>query len=280
MGFSSVDDLVSEITGGKSRKAFFQKVSVNSGAGTAGRFYDLFLATGMPAAGAYSGAAGSWNSLTSASAGAMDIGSNVTPDTRHITAVGAMTTAATGIGGIWVLDYLGYHPSMVVTGTASTISAPTLPRYATGDGVQVMIVTQTAIGAATPSLTFTYTNQAGTTGRVATAVTAIANSAPTTQLWGTSGPFLPLAAGDTGVRALQSYTLATGTTGTVAAVYVKPLAFIPVPVVNVMSERDMLFQLANLPQVQDGACLGLMVQAGGALAASSAFQGYVDLAWG
>lgn len=280
MGFASVDDLVSEITSGKTYKGLYQKLSPNGAAGVAGRFYDMWLGAGIGGAGAYSGAAGSWNQMTSANSGAIQLGGAVSPDTKHITAVGAMTTAATGVGGLWLVDYLAYQPACVVTGTATTLSTGALPRYANGDGVQVMVSTQTALGAATPTLTLTYTDAAGNTGNVATGVTSLANSAPIGQLWGTQGPWLPLAAGDTGVRAVTSYTLATGTTGTVAFVYVKPLAFLPLPVVNVASERDMLYQIGSLPQVQDGACLGFVLHAGGALAASSAFQGYVDVAWG
>jgi hypothetical protein len=280
MSFSSVDDLVAEITAGKSIIAPFQKIIPNGATGVAGRYYDTWLGAGSTGTGVYSGAAGSWNQMTSASAGALPLNAAVNPDTRHLTAIGAMTTAATAIGGLWLCDYLAYQPSCVITGAPTALTTGALPRYATGDGVQVMVVTQTAAGAATPSLTLTYTDQGGTAGNVATAVTSIANSAPVAQLWGVQGPFLPLATGDTGVRSVASYSLATGTTGTVAFVYVKPLAFIPMPIVNIFSERDMLYQLANLPQIQDGACLGFIHQAAGALATASAINGYIQYAWG
>lgn len=280
MGFSSLDDLLSEMTAGKTFKSLYQKLSPNGGTGAAGRFYDLWLGAGITGTGTYSGAAGTFNTMSSANVGAMPLNANVSPDTRHITAVGAMTTSTTGMGGLWLVDYLAYHPAMVVTGTATTPVAGTLPRYATGEGVQVMVVTQTAIGAATPSLTLTYTDQAGNTGNVATAVTSLANSAPIAQLWGAQGPWLPLAAGDTGVRQVTSYTIATPTTGTVAFVYVKPLAFIPLPVANIASERDMLYQIGSLPRVYDGACLGFVQHAAAAITTASPFQGYVDLAWG
>lgn len=280
MGFSSLDDLLSEMTAGKTYKSLYQKVIPNGATGTAGRFYDSWLGVGNTGTGLYSGTAGTWNTMDRTRAGAMPMNADVTPDTRHITAIGGMTTSTTGIGGLWLVDYLAYQPSCVVTGASTTLATGALPRYASGDGVQVMVVTQTAIGAATPTLTLTYTDQGGTTGNVATGVTSIANSAPVAQLWGTQGPWLPLASGDTGVRAVTSYANASGSTGTVAFVYVKPLAFLPLPVVNIASERDMLYQIGSLPQVQDGACLGFVLHAAGALATGSAIQGYVDFAWG
>ena len=46
-----------------------------------------------------------------------------------------------------------------------------------------------------------------------------------------------------------------------------------------MSERDLMYQLPSLPQVQDGAYLGWLYYAGAATAASTNVSGYIDVAW-
>jgi hypothetical protein len=89
-----------------------------------------------------------------------------------------------------------------------------------------------------------------------------------------------LAAGDSGIRSVQSYTLATGTTGTASLLLCKPLATIPVLAVNTASERDLVYQLPSLPKVEDGACLGFLVQVGGALVTGGILMGTVDTAHG
>jgi hypothetical protein len=179
-------------------------------------------------------------------------------------------------------DFLLMYPSLVVTGAPTTLTNGVgLPRYTDGAGVQAVVTVNSALGAAAPALTFTYTDQGGTGSNVATAHTAPVASAPLSTCFLTDGsPFMRLAAGDSGVRSVQSYTLATGTTGTVSMLLCKPLATIPLLAINTASERDLAFQLPSLPQVVDGACLGFLVQVGGALITGGILMGTVDTAHG
>jgi hypothetical protein len=283
MGFSSVDDLVNEISAnGKTSKLMYQKTSVNGAASAAGRWHECFTWAGFPVAGVLTGTAGTAFSMDSTRSGSLGIGANVSPDTRHILNASVFSPTATMLPATFILcDFLVTYPSLVVTGTASTLTPTALPRYTNGDGVMGIVSVQSALGAASPALTFTYTDQAGNAGNVAAAITAPAVSAPLSTLFQVDGsPFIRLAAGDTGIRSVQSYTIATGTTGAVSLSLVKPLATIPVLAINTASERDFLYQLPSLPQIQDGACLGWIVQVGGALVTGGTFQGLSDLGWG
>jgi hypothetical protein len=284
MGFQSIDDFINETTtNGKTAKAYFQKTSNNGAASSAGRWHDTLQWAGLPGAMTLTGTAGTAFQLSSSTAGSLPLGGgNVSPDTRHLVKQWITSPTATAVPATLILcDFLVCYPSLVVTGTATTLTPAALPRYTDGAGVMGVVTTVAALGAASPALTFTYTNQAGTGSRVAAAHTAPGNSAPLSTNFLTDGsPFIRLAAGDTGIRSVQSYTLASGTTGTVSLLLCRPLEEIPLLAINTASMMDYVFQSPSLPQIQDGACLGYLVQVGGALITGGIIQGSVQTGWG
>jgi hypothetical protein len=85
---------------------------------------------------------------------------------------------------------------------------------------------------------------------------------------------------DSGIRKIDSYTLASGTTGTVAFILVKPLAEIPLAVVNNTVSQNMLAEIPSLPKIEDGACLGFIMLTGAAMVAAASFQGSIETVWG
>lgn len=111
--------------------------------------------------------------------------------------------------------------------TAQTTGLPTaaLPRYTDGVGVCIGIRIYTAVGATATTLTCSYTNQAGTAGRTSKPIVFGGASA------NTAGVLLivPLQDGDTGVRSVESITVAatTGTAGNFGVWLFKPLALLP-----------------------------------------------------
>ena len=145
--------------------------------------------------------------------------------------------------------------SGIVT-TAQTTNLPTaaLTRYTNGVGVQIGLTIYAAIGATGTTVTATYTNESGGSGRVT----------PLTNLGGasfnTARRFitLPLQSGDTGVQSVQNVTVTatTGTAGNFGVTLYKPLVMLSVPVVSQDFDWDALFSLgANAPEIVDGACL-------------------------
>jgi phage tail sheath gpL-like len=72
---------------------------------------------------------------------------------------------------------------------------------------------------------------------------------------------LPLQSGDTGIQALASITLSasSGTAGNLWALIMKPVATIPLPLVNVGSVQD--FAALGLPLIDDESCLAYIHQA-------------------
>lgn len=293
-GFSGIDDLITQITtNGKKLAQPFNRV-VNTGAtSVAGRCHEAFAGGvgGTGGVGVLTGTAGQGIAFTRSSPGAIPLNSGVTPATRHLLNGFVFTGAATAVPGIvHLIDLLYAYPSCVVTGAPTTLAqtAAKPTRFGTGAGVQaICIVAGTAIGAAQPILTVSYTEAGGTppAGRT-TRFAASANSQPIGSLLTASavagvlsGPYGHWDAGQTGIAQLDSYTLASGTTGNVCFALVRPIASFPIPAVGIAGERDFLAGTPTLPQIDDDACLTFLVQPGGALVANQVISGELVYGW-
>ena len=291
MGFSSFDDLINEITvnGKLNRYDFSNTSAVIAGSG---RWYDTSLQNGLPVANPYTAETTNLKFRALYDTDGMGIwhGGNVSPDPKHLLNIGAFGNTPTSVPSVLQLvDVLGYYPiTTVTTTTAQTLNnTVTLPRYADGKGVRAYLVARGTMGAGTPTIQISYTNQSGVAGRVVpvtlTAVTAaftghIVHSDPTANHYGC---FIPLAQGDSGIQSIQSITLsATMTSGSLALVLCKPLTSLPITILGVQSERNLLNQLPSMPQIYDGANLNFLMFTGAAYAAGGTVTGFIECAFG
>lgn len=283
MAITGLDSAYAAAAAGQTNKGLFQKASSNAAASVAGHWHEFFTANGIPAAGAWSGSAGVAQQLTAANTGALNIGvPAVSPDTRQLTSIKIQSPTATLVPAtFYLVDFLLYYPACVVTGAPTALNNTlTLPRYTSGEGVLPIIAVQTANGAAQPALTLSYTDQDGNTGNTGGAMTSPAASSAISKLYLNNGsPFMPLSGADKGVRKIDSYTLATGTTGTVAIVLVKVLAEIDIYAINTGNLNDYFSGNDILPKIEDNACLGFIGVAGGAMIANAVFSGTVNNIW-
>lgn len=157
-----------------------------------------------------------------------------------------------------------------------------------GAGVQAFLTPSTALGAGTPNIRLTYTDAQGNTGRQTPTTLPISNaSAPIGQIEysgtgaGKFGPFIPRAAGDSGMRSVEQFNYSvTHTSGVTNLVLCRPLLTLPMTTIGVAAERDLLNQLPSLPRVYDGAHLAWLMYAGAATPVTSGFFGHLDFAWG
>jgi hypothetical protein len=240
----------------------------------------------------------SFQALTQTTTNSLFPAGDVSPDTKHMLSMGAMTTAATGVGQFFLVDLLGCYP--YIDANSALAQACTnnnsLPRYTDGAGVKAFMVSggtgyvaaATTVGATAHNVGMTYTNQDGVGSRqmpVTVSCTASSPMGHITHSGIAANNFfpLPLANQDNGVRSIQSIQLsaASATAGTYYhMVLYKELAMIPLPAANVYYERDFVNMMPSLERVQDGAVLGLIYVAAGATAASTTFIGHVEIAWG
>jgi hypothetical protein len=149
-----------------------------------------------------------------------------------------------------LLDISGL--SATVT-TAQTVGG-TLTRNTNGDGNEILVEIFTQIGATPTTITASYTNQAGTAGRITEAVTFGGTNAREAQRI----IKLPLQAGDKGVRSVQSVTVlaTTGTAGDFGLVVSRPLCSLNV---GASGRGDVD---SRIIQIDDAACLWWVVMAG------------------
>ena len=232
-----------------------------------------------------------WEALNSATGGPIKEG-NVGGGTgyKHILSAAAQTAAATTAPCVLMLvDLLGFYPitSVTTTGNQALNNTVTLPRYTDGAGVQAFVTPSTVMGAGTPNIQLTYTDSGGTAGNVtpatlpsgntAAAVTSIVYSGTGS---GKFGPFMPLAAGDSGIRSVQQFNLsATYTSGVLNLVLCKPLLTLPITTLGVTAERDLVNQFMSMPRVYDGACLAWLMLAGAATPVASPLSGHLEFGW-
>jgi hypothetical protein len=204
-----------------------------------------------------------------------NIASGVKKFLHKLTALIVTPTTAVPLPMI-LCDYLLYYPFVDMSDTAgiNLNNTVTLPRYTDGEGVQIMAVEvagQSGIG--NPQFNVTYTNQDGTPGRVTPNVacntqtvngTIITTAAATA---GCAGPFLPLQAGDTGVRSIETVTFLTGDVGLISFVLVKPLATLSIHDITAPVERDYAIDGYSMPEIKPDAYLNFICLPGGTIAA-------------
>jgi len=289
MGFATYDDLISELTAGKSLPLPWQKNHTT--APVAGNWYHLWPVGGQPTGGAlYTGTALNFQRTINTTTGALYHGGNQSPDTKHLTIVQAVASAGSPPPILMLVDQVGYYPLTQSISSQTFVNTTAPDRYVgAGEGGLRVSLVNGALGGATASniTVLTYVDQDGNAGATmpttpAVAVT-ISAALPTATLGSrvlttVAGPCLPLAAGDSGVRSLTNITFSAANTGLEALVLVRPLCYIPCPSANVPAERDLVMQLASLPRVFDAACPMWMVFFPAATAAT--LSGIATVAWG
>lgn len=167
------------------------------------------------------------------------------------------------------LSHQGGLSGTVFGAPGQTTNLPTaaLTRYTGGEGVMLGLTIYSAVGGTATTVTASYTNQAGAGSRTTVA----------TQFGGAGFNnqhrmiMLPLQDGDTGVRSVQSVTLAASTTtaGNFGVTLFRPLYVLCVESTSGVSSGGFVSGLSagGIPVAENGACLFLMSISAGANAA-------------
>lgn len=297
MGFNSMDDFINETsTNGKFWRADWNKNFLPTTAAAAGEWHSLVRGAGNPTADTLlnTGTTYSTIGISYSTTGIPGVytGGDTGADTKHIVNASAYSAAATTMPAVLMaIDVLGYIrcDRVAVTATMS-IGTSSLPRYSDGKGVQAFIVNtnSTAMGAATPTMQLQYVNSAGVAGRVTPTVLPTCKTAAANGLIlysgtgaGKYGPFMPLQAGDAGIKYITGIQQSVSyVSGEYAIVLCKPLFTLPMTTIGVAAERDFMNQVPSLPRVYDGANIQFLLYSGANTPTNSAFYGHIDFAWG
>jgi hypothetical protein len=218
-------------------------------------------------------------------------GGDVDPDTKHILNIGGVVNTAAGAPAVLqIVDRLGVYPRIRTDlATTQTLNNTLpLPRYADGKGVRAYFQLNAVNGANAANFVMSYTNTVPASGRGLGAIVShtasgiVGHISHSGVAAGNYGPFLPLQAGDQGIKSVEScqFTAASASAGFVDLVLCRPLCTLPITAAFYMSERDLLSQLPSLPQVEDGAVLGVIIFTGAVMTAVCQYQGYIEFGWG
>jgi hypothetical protein len=259
-------------------------------------WFDLSMSGGGPVPNYYASTPLIWSVLKQSTNGGLRHGGDVSPATKHLKSILFATSAVTTSTPlpIMLLDYLGYYPFVdmagVVTVYPGTSPNPTgLTRYTDGLGVKIMAV-EVAPMLGSNEFYITYTNELGQEDRTSKTVRCNAQNTNGTivtsgNLAGDNGssPFIPLQAGDNGVRSIQSVTWITDDVGLLSLVLVKPLASLALDGIAYSqyspTERDfMLDSFGTLPVIKDDAYLNFICLPAGTIA-SSIMYGTIETIW-
>jgi hypothetical protein len=184
---------------------------------------------------------------------------------KHLIGASVIPTVA----GVYLLyDRLYHIGGLSGTSTADqTIqgspASPALTRNTGGAGNIAFYEIYTLIGSTTTTLTMTYTNQAGTGSKTSTINIGATGFREISRM-----QRIPLAAGDSGIQAIEKVKLTalTGAAGNFGITIAQPLAWIPVGAGGTMGWRDYTTGLPGIPTINPDACLALMFIPNGSVA--------------
>lgn len=243
--------------------------------GTAGFFVDANQSSGIPVYNAYAGSALTFTPLTGNKNQGIYPGNFHSGKTKYLSRMQVLEVSGGSPNLFYLCDYLGFYPLVDCDNTDqqdmdNTVS---LTRQTSGEGVRAVLIASAPM-VSTASITVSYTNSSGVSGRTSTfnvipATTIGVCATGTSPSLGGAGqvsPFMPLASGDIGIRSIDSVTFAAGAGGFVVIALVKPLAQIPTYETGVPSEKVFGIEGLRLPIIDEGAYLNFLISRGGTTA--------------
>lgn len=261
-GFTSLSDIISEASTGKSRYYSFNKAGST---GVVGVTNSLWRLGPQPAAGSAPGNAAGGTAFDDSSTGGFPFTNPNSPDTQHF--VKGEVSASVAPNTLLLYDLIfGCNKTMNSTATEAVTGVPTRYQSTTatamdyaGGNFLFIQVGGTALAATAHNWTVClYKDQAGNsstlpslTGNASAIVDRLDHPA---QQW-----FAPLETGDVGVQALtQMQCSALVATGVIWFMIGHPIALMPCPVVNQICVTDGIMTAFNLVRVFDDACLAFL----------------------
>jgi len=208
-----------------------------TGTMVAGRPHSIFYQAGMPGAAAANSSGMAGAALTTY-AGQIPF-TNPSSGNAYLARFQGQATIA---GTLLLCDRLWHQSGIsVTTTTAQTINSVAWPARdknasTNGDGVLIGLEVTATVGAGASTPTISYTDQSGNSGATGAMVVPYVASS----IQGTFYPF-SLAAGDTGVRSVQSVTLGVSmTSGSVNLVAYRVLASLELTGANIPNALDVI----------------------------------------
>lgn len=261
-GFAGLSDLIAEATGGKAQDLQFRKAATT--ATTVGNAFVARNVGVLPSARGVGGSSGTGIKTTSATTGAIKFVNPASGDTLHITTITAQATAISSFllfDCLWDMSY--NHGSSTSTAIDSSNRPDRYQTEALAAGSFISGEITTALSATAHNITVTYVDQSGNSAEAAALYAAPASAVAGRTPLVAGNWFVPLNAGDYGVRYLTNIAQSTITSVTGATTWFigHPLALVPLPIANMPFIYDGVASSFNLTRIYDDACLSIMTPA-------------------
>lgn len=283
-GFGNIAQWVDSAANGKNWISSFRKITPVTM--IAGQWSDFSMSSGGPVPNYYASAPLA-AALLDPEKGIIH-GPEVSPEKKFIKSIMLMNFGGgtTANFPFYLLDYLLYYPfiDMDAAGEDQICdNSQALTRYTDGNGVKMMMVAQaTTLGGG--NFTVNYINQDGVLKTTPTHLCGAAQNAgglvQATAATSGTHPFINLAAGDTGVRSVQSVNFAGANGGLAAIVLVKPIQTVWL-IENVATpvERENVREGYPLVEIKDGAFLNFIGHSIGGSGAGMVINGILETVW-
>lgn len=265
----SLSEIGKAIDEGRVTYSYYHKTSCP--ATTAGFFVDMNQTSGIPKYNAYPGTPLEATQLNGQGNNGIYCGQFDSSRKKYLAKWQSLSLTSS-LSYLYLCDFLLFYP--LIDGDSTDLqefdNTQTLSRFTNGEGVKaICVITAPLVG--TGVMTVNYTNQSGNSRSTSFGLvssTSIGVCATATSTGGGSNrasPFIPLAAGDTGIRSIESIRLASASGGIVCIVLVKPIlnnhSLEAIP-----QERFSGFQNIKIPEIVPGSFLNFLISRGGTTA--------------
>lgn len=230
MGFATVKAWAESEAEGRSWLSFFRKVPPST-ATIAGQWFDYSTASGVPVPNYY--AAAPLVAATLDPRNGIYVPEQLTDRYLKSTTVMSASASVTGATNqnqrLMLLDYLLFYPfiDLDAAGEEQVLdNTVTLPRFASGEGVQMMLVAQApTVGGGSFTLKYLDTSDVERTTEIVYCAAAQPSGALVSATAAAAGvqPFIPQVANGRGVKKVNSLTVTVANGGLAALVLVKPV---------------------------------------------------------
>lgn len=260
-GFTGLTDLVSESEHGKELVFPFSKT--HNTPPIAGRSASMWRTSALPPQAGASPAAPGGEAPTDATTGAFLFNNPVSGDTRHIVRA---SFRANVTNTLLLYDRI-FHVQKTASSTATEAVTGVPTRYqSTTQGAQdsaegnfLFVEAGGTIGATAHNWTVClYEDQSGNVGSTLPSLAGNTNTAQEDFDHPLNQWFAPLAEGDSGIKDLEQMQCSASVTGVISFVIGHPIAWMPIPLVNVVDNFNHLLSSLKLTRIFDDAALAFI----------------------
>lgn len=287
--FKNYRTLIAAMDAGQTWISTFRKVPAST-ATIAGQWYDYGYASGNPIPNYYA-ASPLVSSVLEPEKGII-VPRMTGSSKQYLHRLSVMSSGATaGTQPLYLLDYLMYYPfvDMDAAGEEQTLTnSLSLPRYSDGIGVQMMVVAQSpTVGGGQFTINYTGTDDVAYTTTAIFCAAAQPSGAIVSANLAPGGltPFVQLNAGVKGVKSVNWVNFSVANGGLCAVVLVKPIetTFVlestSVAGLGSAVEKESCLLRGGIPEIKDGAFLGLLGCGIAGSLASSPLVGTIETVW-